>query len=51
MITYVLHAVAVIKFWGHGPFFICGALRVNVENSWGSGGGGGGLSGEGAETF
>ena len=32
-------AVAVFKFWGPGPFFICGALRVNVENSWGSGGG------------
>ena len=31
-------AVAVFKFWGPGPFFICGALRVNVENSWGSGG-------------
>ena len=30
--------MAVFKFWGRGPFFICGALRVNVENSWGSGG-------------
>ena len=27
--------VAVFKFWGPGSFFICGALRVNVENSWG----------------
>ena len=31
-------SVAVFKFWGPGPFFICGALRVNVENSLGSGG-------------
>ena len=34
----LLWPVAVFKFWGPGPFFICGALRENVENSWGSGG-------------
>ena len=42
----VVRAMAVFKFWDPGPFFICGALRVNVENSWGPGGcclrGGGG---------
>ena len=32
-----LGSAAVFKFWGTGPFFICGVLRVNVENSWGLG--------------
>ena len=31
------YPVAVFKFWGPGPFFIWGTLRVNVENSWGLG--------------
>ena len=26
-------SVAGFNFWGPGPFFICRALRVNVENS------------------